>query len=232
MQKFLNLSPKDSKDLDIIIFQNATNLLLDSNVIASQNKSFSTATSLLILSSEEVIKATLVLLHSEGINVYKLKEAKQFFTDHKVRHNVAQLIEMGSGLKEFLKIWNNRKPSNIVKTVFDLLGAAKPALNSFKRIDKLLIFNDLKNNGLYVDYQDEIKDPKVIVTESEYIEVKEIVERIFDFYSDLKEMFTTKPETLEQKQKIKKVREGLKFFIEDALEDFSFKELNSLKNKR
>lgn len=79
MKKFIDLNPNESKGLDIYLFNNAKKLKENAILIANKNKSYSSATSLLILSSEEIIKAILVLLHSKGYNVYQLKDAKKFF---------------------------------------------------------------------------------------------------------------------------------------------------------
>ena len=76
---FINLSKEKSKDLHLDIFENAKSLKSDSSVLVIVNESYSSASSLLILSSEEVIKAILVLLHSQGYKVYLLKDAKGFF---------------------------------------------------------------------------------------------------------------------------------------------------------
>ncbi len=100
MSGFLNQSPLKSKKLHEPIYKNAQKLRRDAILVANTNKSFSTATSLLVLSSEEIIKAILVLLHSEDFNVYKIKDAKKFFSDHKIRHELAQLLELINGLVE------------------------------------------------------------------------------------------------------------------------------------
>jgi AbiV family abortive infection protein len=79
MSNFLNLSPRHSKCLHEPIFKNALKLKKDAITLAERNASYSTANSLLILSSEEMIKALLVLLHSEGYHVYRIEVAEKFF---------------------------------------------------------------------------------------------------------------------------------------------------------
>lgn len=171
MKQFINLSAKESNGLDIHIYKNAIKLKKDATLIAEKNKSYSTATSLLILSTEEVIKATLVKLHSEGYNIYKLKEASKFFRDHKIRHQIAQIMEFVSGLFEAFIQYDEQKPSAIAKTnikwldnlvngFLDVTKAAKTLIQSKERTEKLKGFNDLKNDGLYVDYQNKIKVPR------------------------------------------------------------------------
>ncbi len=85
---FINLSKEKSKGLHLNIFENAKQLKFDSSILADINKSYSSASSLLILSSEEIIKAILVLLHTIGYRVYLLKDAKGFFKNHEIRHSL------------------------------------------------------------------------------------------------------------------------------------------------
>ena len=57
MIKFLNLSPKKSIGLDKPLYKNALNLKRDAIFIAEKRKSYSSASSLLILSTEECVKS-------------------------------------------------------------------------------------------------------------------------------------------------------------------------------
>lgn len=234
MIRFLHLSPKSSEGLDKPIFNNAQKLYKDAILIAETNKSYSTSASLLILSSEEVVKAVLVLLHSNGYKVYEIEGAKKFFVDHKIRHQIAQLIESGLGLFESMMIWDEERKNKIVKTksrwfdevvhlLKDIYKASQPMFETADRVEKLQEFNDLKNKGLYVDYRDELLNPKVIMTEEVYKEVLLIVKRTLKFYKILKIFFHESLEKHISKSKINKGKESLKFFIDEAMRDFSFK---------
>ena len=113
MIKFLNLSPLQSKGLDKPIYKNALNLKKDAILLAEQRKSYSAATSLLVLSTEESVKSILVLLHSEKYNIYKIKGAKNFFSDHIIRHQMAMFLELGL---RFLETWYKKdQHTNILK---------------------------------------------------------------------------------------------------------------------
>ena len=235
MKSLIDLTPEESKGLDGPLLDNAIKLKEDSKLLATEKKSFSTATSLLILSSEELIKAILVLLHSEGYKVYQLEDASKFFKDHKIRHQIWQLIETGYGFFEAKEAWNTSKlnfESN--KTVFGsvLSGvyagykAYKPLSKSMKRVEKLQGFNDLKNKGLYVDFWDEIYIPKIVVTEKDYLGVTEIVERLFKFYEKVEMLFQPKADNQMSTTKIEKLKGDLKILINHSLNEFSFKELN------
>ena len=156
MNTFINLSVQQSKDIDYSIYKNACQLRKDALLIAETNKSFSTATSLLILSSEEVIKSILVLLHSQGYKTYLIKDSKKFFSDHRVRHQLAQLLELSIGILESLEKKASNEPVTLLKTksefwnglangILEIALASKPFLDSAQRVKKLMEFNDKKN---------------------------------------------------------------------------------------
>lgn len=233
MTHFTDLTSEESKDLDKQIYNNALKLKDDAILLFNENKSFSSATSLLVLSSEEVIKASLVLLHSEGFNVYKLQDAKKFFYDHKIRHQIVQLIEIGTSLSESIEKWSKRKPTKKFKQKYDFLNitvdilkASKPTLKSVERINKLFEFNNLKNNGLYVGFKDKLIVPKVVVSERDYLEVIEIVDRVFNFYIKLINIFKNIPASESERRDQNETKERLRMFIDEAMSDFSFKDLN------
>ncbi|WP_416445703.1 AbiV family abortive infection protein [Leeuwenhoekiella sp. A16] len=231
VQQFINLSTQSSKGLDKSIFQNAKKLKADSLLIAEKNKSYSTATSLLILSSEEAIKAILVRLHSEGFKVYQIKGAKKFFSDHRVRHEVAQLIVMGSGLMEASSIWYERKEKPLIKNAFingflNLLATSVPVLNTFSRIYNLEEFNDLKNQGFYVDYKNELLIPSEKIQESNFNTAKGIAVRLFKFYKLLTLLYNHGGNNRISKSEQAKLKESLKLLIDQAIVKDGAYELN------
>ncbi|MAG85981.1 MAG: hypothetical protein CMB97_00995 [Flavobacteriaceae bacterium] len=237
MKKFIDLTSEESKGLDKPLFENALRLKEDSELLATTKNSFSIATSLLILSSEEMVKAILVLLHSEGYKVYKLEEASKFFKDHKIRHQIWQLIETGYELFEAKENWNSAKlnfksdkknvTDSLLKNLYAVCMAYKPLSNLKKRVEDIQDFNDLKNKGLYVDFRDGLVIPSESVNEKEYNLVVPITERLFKFYKGIEKLFRATIEanhiSIAESQKQK---EDLKLLIDTALEDFSFKKLN------
>ncbi|MDP3946530.1 MAG: AbiV family abortive infection protein [Lutibacter sp.] len=240
MITFNTLSIEKSKYVDNAIFKNARQLKKDALLIANTYKSFASATSLLILSSEEIIKAILILLRSEGYKIYDIKGANKFFKDHKIRHEIAQLIEMGAGLFDVASKWEDRKPNKIAKTnikwldkmvngVFDIVEASKPLIDSAKRIEILESFNELKNNGLYVDYKNEIIEPHIAVNQLSYNNTKEIVDRVFRFYKGLRLLFHPKIANHLPLKEINSIKSDLKMLIEKAMSEYSF-ENNKPKN--
>lgn len=238
-KKFPNLTPEESKGIDKLIYKNALQLKKDALLIVETRKSYSSATSLLILSAEEVIKSILVLLHVEGYNVYKLKETHKFFFDHKIRHQIAQLIEMGSGIIKSMIKYDEQQPTKLLKTkvnwlnnlvngFFDIVKAAEPILNATDRINKLQKFNDLKNMGLYVDYRNTLLLPQTEITENIYKETLIITENIFSFNKGLRILFNPALNNRVDIAEINKGKELLKDLIDYGMKDFSFKELSKL----
>lgn len=234
---FFDLTPKESKGIDEVIFNNAKQLRKDATLIAATNKSYSIATSLLILSSEEIIKAILVLLHSEGYRVYKINDARKFFFDHKIRHQLAQLIEMTAGFIESLDKWENQEPTKLINTksegwnsflngILDLTKAIPPLANATKRIEDLENFNDNKNNGLYVGYKDQLSIPKEKITKSDYRKTTEIVERIFRDYKILRILYHPCIHNRKDQAEIESIKNQMKVFIDESMEGFLFKELS------
>lgn len=171
MKAFIDLSPEESEDLDMAIYKNALQLKKDAQFLAKGRNSYSSANSILILSSEEVIKAILVFLHSKNFNVYGLEGARKFFLDHKIRHHIAQMIVIGMAFLKAKEIWKLEKSkqndfkgkrslgAKVFHGVIGLTIAGQPILRSKKSVDDIQQFNLLKNQGLYVDYRNGLASP-------------------------------------------------------------------------
>lgn len=201
---FLNLSAKESEGLDHEIFLNAKKLFNDAELLRGHS-SYSTATSMLILSSEEIIKALLVLLHSKGFRVYQIKGAKSFFLSHRVRHEIAELIEVGAGFYEYFQQREKDRKNPIFKTRFKKLNSFLNGLHTLSRmkepfekaksrIESLEKFDSWKNMGFYVDYQNELLLPKEKVTKEAYYNTEDTVLRIFHNYKIFRILFHPKAE--------------------------------------
>jgi AbiV family abortive infection protein len=200
MSQFLQLSPQKSKGLSQPIYKNAKKLKADALLIAQINQSYSTATSLMILSSEEIIKAIFVLLHSKGYRVYTMTNARRFFSDHRMRHQVFKFIELLMGSLESFEKYIESSPSRLVQTgnktvdnlfngLVDIFHAAGPVLQSTGRIGDLGEFNEYKNKGFYVDYIDGLIVPQECIDKGHFQKTTEIVQRIFRVYKLLNILF-------------------------------------------
>jgi AbiV family abortive infection protein len=230
MNTFINLSAIQSKGFDEAIFKNAKQLKKDALLIAANNKSYSSATSLLVLSSEEVIKAILVLLHSQEYKVYQIKDAKKFFIDHKVRHEIATILEFLNGIaaglmtidqkKEVLEVASSNNDSFLTKlknglnSVKDFL---EPISNSLERIKAVQEFDALKNKGLYVDYKDQLIIPQTAIKQYTFRKTKDSVDQIFKHYKIIKLLFHPKLKNHLSQEEINKTKLGLKVVIDGLL---------------
>jgi AbiV family abortive infection protein len=233
MKTFINLSVQQSKGIDYSIYKNARQLRKDALLIAEINKSFPSATSLLILSSEEVIKSILVLLHSQGYKTYLIKDSKKFFSDHRVRHQLAQLMELSIGILESFEKKASNEPVTLLKTksefwnglvngILEIALASKPFLDSAQRVKKLMEFNDKKNQGLYVDFRDKLLIPQIEISERDFVETRLIVNRIFNVYKGLKIIFHPKVQNHFKNDDIELLKKQLRVFIDEALKNYSF----------
>lgn len=236
MNTFINLTAQNSKGIDYTIYKNARQLRKDALLIAEINKSFPSATSLLILSSEEVIKSILVLLHSQGYKTYLIKDSKKFFSDHRVRHQLAQLMELSIGILESIEKKASNEPVTLLKTksefwnglvngILEVALASKPFLDSAQRVKKLMEFNDKKNQGLYVDFRDKLLIPQIEISESDFIETRLIVNRIFNVYKGLKIIFNPKVQNHFKNDDIEFLKNQLRVFVDEALKDYSFQNI-------
>jgi AbiV family abortive infection protein len=237
MKVFVDLSPEESEDLDLAIYKNALQLRKDAQFLANGRNSYSSANSLLILSSEEVTKAILVFLHSKNFNVYGLEGARKFFLDHKIRHHIAQMIVIGMAFLKSKENWRVKKSKqndfrgkrSLAEKVFHgIIGlalAGQPILRSKKSVDDIQQFNLLKIQGLYVDYRNVLVSPQKHITEPIYTRTEELVLEIFRFYKGLRILYHPSLLNRWDDQKVRKLQEDLHLFIDYGLEDFSFKDL-------
>lgn len=237
MKKFLNISPKESKGLDKTIYKNALNLKKDAILIAEKRKSFSSASSLLILSTEECVKSILVLLHSESYNVYQIKDAKKFFSDHVIRHQIAMFIVTALGFQNVFKNGLNLDPKNalllksqkfddLLKFMESFIPLLEPIhTETSPDLKYLQDFNLIKNKGFYVDYIDKLFVPKEKVTFDDYAKVLSINYKVLKFYKQLRVLFHEKIENHMEKEDIKLMKNYLKDFIDNGMKMVEFSEL-------
>ena len=242
MKQIINLDRSSLDNLSNELFINANSLKKDSEVLFSVRNSISSANSLLILSSEEIIKAILVLMYKEGYEVHKMKEANKFFKDHKIRHQIAKIVDLTISLFEAGEIWEKKRNNPRFKSKYKLLNVIgnfildigdtlEPIANSNDRIKKLEKFNDDKNKGFYVDFRNEIISPQYNKDKSTYEENLIIVERLLRFFKAFRLINNPKVKERYQKEflEIEEMLKHTKKIINENIKDFSLKELESLK---
>lgn len=89
-----------------------------------------------------------------------MKNAKKFFSDHKIRHEIAKLLDMGISFIESSIIYDEDKAANLMKTkikwfdnfvngLIDMVKFSQPFLDSLARTELLKEFDKFKNRGFY-----------------------------------------------------------------------------------
>ncbi len=237
---FINLSREKSKGLHQHIYNNAIRLKRDSSTLAKVNESYASASSLLILSSEEIIKSILVLLHSKEYRVYLLKDANRFFKDHIIRHNLQMLIETGMSLFQAVEKWDTRKSQRSIPVtskkwlnealefLSDTLYVVAETSQAMSRINDILKFNDQKNAGFYVDYKNRILNPHEAISQKDYDSIVLIHARLITFYKQLRIFFHPSITKHLSKKEINEIEEGLHLFINQALKEVSLKDIHKI----
>ena len=225
---FLNLSPKQSKDLDRHIFNNARQLKRDAILIAETNKSFSSSSSILVLSTEETIKAILVFLHSQNYKVYNFKGSKKLFTQHTIRHDIAKFLELISRIfKMFEKyeevnkslIKTNVKWFNeLVNGAYTFLNTIIPLLEAGSKYFEIEKFDNYKKKGFYVDYENNVLVPKVEINATEYKVILNVLDSISVNYKILRILFHPKINNHICSEKLEEFKKSLNEIVELVLD--------------
>jgi AbiV family abortive infection protein len=180
-RNLLNLL-SDEKCLDASkeAFINANNHKQSAELIA-KNKQYGMAVSILILSTEELVKGILLYIQYLSIDIRNISGVYLFFTDHIIRHRLATMINlmypmlkliMGIVFKTKEKLHNPE--SNIQFTNEEnaiIYEDENEIKNLFKDLPAMMDWwdeaNMNKNKGFYVDYSNSLETP-MQVSELEY----------------------------------------------------------------
>lgn len=188
-------------------FINANNHLKSAESIAI-NKNYGLAVSLLILSTEELVKGLLLYFQSMKIDVRNVSGIHLFFTDHIIKHRLASIINLTFPLFKLLggfihktveKIHN---PESLVEFTEDekaLITINENRLQYlFKDLDEFLDWweeaNINKNKGIYIDYSNSLETP-MQVTEIEYLQAFKIA---VNFHTQMSEILSFLERTTEE----------------------------------
>lgn len=169
-KSFMNLSKKECLIVSKEIFSNAEKKHSDALILA-KNNSYGMATSSLILSLEENTKAVILFLDGNGFEFRKrVKGIKNLFINHKLRYPLGLVLSgfniFGKDLINFInKIALNPtiiKGFNINEKEWESL-ALKYTLKKINQLNEEIIWFSnaeyLRQDGMYVDYDNEIKTP-------------------------------------------------------------------------
>ncbi|WP_430934003.1 AbiV family abortive infection protein [Saccharicrinis sp. 156] len=217
MKKFTSISRSEAIEIYPHIIKNYERLKKTAD-FAYTDANYGTALSLYILSSEELIKAFVIFLHSIGVNVLQAKELKGVFSQHKKKHELSQAVELIAFMESFILLTDKETYKPNVETgsewldkISGFVSGIGKIIEPISKFDKNAEWWDeadyYKNRGLYVDYCDDLKTP-LQITKEQSSEGKEKAEKLFDRIRKIKIVFEKLPKQ-EQKQLIYDTNIGL-----------------------
>lgn len=192
------------------------------------------AISHLLISTEEMIKALIVVLDAKGFNFRNIKGMNVFFKNHEIRFFVGYLIFImtlfGEDLvKAMSKMREDPKSINLHALYFD-----KPRLNlklKWYFLRKFIVINKemhwfskaevFRQNGFYVDMKGDLVSP-LKLTDKEFNEAKERLEKINKSTQSLIDTYLCEDPLLQSEiEKVKKIFEADNLYkkIEEELEN-------------
>jgi AbiV family abortive infection protein len=157
----------------------------------AENKMYGQACSHLIISMEEMIKCTIVILDGNGFDFIKTKGMNRYFSEHSIRAYTGFLLMICSLFgSDFLKIMNRFKSdqpfsSRVVQRMQDktwrdryLIRYLKGKLSQIR--NELVFFCDLERKrqlGFYCDYDNSFHTP-MLITQEQYNAAFKKIEKV------------------------------------------------------
>ena len=223
MKKFTSISRPEAIEIYQDIIKNYKRLKKTAE-FGQTEANYGVALSLYILSSEELIKAFVVLMHGFGVNVFQIKELNKVFHHHKTKHELSTLMELLVLVEAFFTATDKNTYSASINTGIKFIDetykflrgiqkAAKPLLEIEENLNWWSKADDYKNRGLYVDYRDELKTPNQI-TKEECESGKEKAEKLYERIRVVKITFEHQS-TEEQKQIISDANKGITTYLKE-----------------
>ncbi len=178
-------------------------------MVLSKIGSFGSATSLLIISMEETMKALVLYLDGNGFEFRKrVKGIKSLFENHQLRYFLAiALSVLNIVTKDFIeftikvkkdpgKIWEiNLKDESFQQKLIDYF---KITINSILVEIKWFSNSDTyRQDGFYVDYIGELKTP-LSVKDEYFMQIKLRVDNLRKISTDFLELFTNQNDDIKQ----------------------------------
>ncbi len=220
-KSFMNLSKKECLIVSKEIFRNAEKKHSDGLILA-KNNSYGMAISSLILSLEENMKAVILFLDGNGFEFRKrVKGIKNLFINHKLRYPMGLVLSgfniFGKDLIDFInKIALNPtiiKGFNINETEWESL-ALKYILKKINQLNEEIIWFSnaeyLRQDGMYVDYDNVIKTP-LSIDEKDFNDILIRVNSISEFIVKFLPIFdeSIKDDDVKLKNQVKKLQKQL-----------------------
>lgn len=177
----MTLTQKECLTASNHLLENAEGLFNDAQLLA-KNKSYGRATSMLIHSTEETMKAFILFLDGNGFQFRKKTNGiNNLFVNHSLRYGLAMILSVlhifSEDLKHFLQSVRN-EPNKLMSLSKDKADLESKFLEYFMEKIKIVQLEViwfskaefLRQEGFYVDYIDKIKTP-LEIDEKGYIEV-------------------------------------------------------------
>lgn len=237
---FLNISKEECSIIYKKIIENSDNKWNSGKKIA-ETKEYGTATSLAIISIEELVKALIVFFDGYGFEFRKVKGIKSIFENHQLRYFIAFIMFVlnlvGEELIKFLQKFHDN-PEEMIKTMERMTSNEKQlnqigfryllrkmvlVKNEFDWFAKVDLF---RQEGFYSDYENQLKSP-ISINENDYNQLILRLEKVRVVGRELISSFESKnPEA-------QKNRERLKMYFKDKqIYDKISNALNSTKQSK
>lgn len=223
---FLTISKKECSTVYKNILDNSDKKWESGKKLADTGE-YGGATSLAIISIEELVKGLIVFIDGQGFDFRRVKGMKSIFENHQIRYLIAfSMFVMGLAGEELVKLVQSFKGRpqelttlmNKIKTdkeflrttgtryVLKKLVVLKNEFDWFSRVD---IF---RQDGFYCDYDEQLKNP-ISITEEDYRHVISRLEKVRLVGKALIDSFDTKDEVyLEHIRKMKRDFKAKRFY--------------------
>jgi AbiV family abortive infection protein len=190
----MELAKAKNQKRGVFLTKENSDKLFDSSLEIANNKNYGHAISLLILSSEEIIKSFALCLEfflgdkSEVKKIIKESTSKSidaYLFNHSEKHKLASAILFDlKNIPSFFKyvLQSLPKPFNKISSVVLLKSAQINEIESV--INNLQEFNDLKNRGFYVDRKDELWVSPSDLSDNNFENCRKDVQLIRDIFSE------------------------------------------------
>lgn len=241
-KKFLNLSRQECLDIYQELINNSDRHFKVAEKIADI-KEFGIAISHLVLGTEELVKALIIYLDYEGLEIRKVKGVKKFFYDHQIRHFfsgifflltsvIKPMMQLVNRFKEL--IHNSQARTSMTEFETAVLSNDKSKAekitkewgdkNAKEYTDKFSLYFDFwtdaeihKQRGFYVDYDDQLFSPSQL-NEKKYLQAYEITN---SFRQECKELieYVRSLQDRDKKMFAKTINTNKEFYkmIEDSI---------------
>lgn len=145
-----------------------------------------------IVSIEELIKSLIVLFNGRGFEFGQVKGMKRFFKSHQVRHFMAYTMFVINVFSEAVVFFVQKLRANpeegfgFVNAVIDNEDKAHLKMKDYgmrmfesmaKEFEWFSMLETFRQNGMYVDYQDQLKTP-IAISQNQYTELHSRLEKV------------------------------------------------------